>query len=55
MAAAVKKRIGISTNAERISEYIVEVYNELARSRCVWRENLSTPLIRNPLEVLFHL
>lgn len=46
---------GIDTTLNLVKRYIDRVYNEIRSKRDELYSNLSTPLLRDPLEILCHL
>lgn len=46
---------GIDTTLTLVQKYIERVYGEISEKKDELFKNLSTPLLRDPLEILCHL
>jgi hypothetical protein len=56
MEALKKKRIrGIKTTMKVVDSYVGEVFKKVKDGEDEFVENLSTPLNKDPLEILLHL
>ena len=46
---------GIKTNIRIVDNYVAEIFKKIKESEDEFIENLSTPLNKDPLEILLHL